>query len=85
VILAFYLGVGFAVTVFLLRSPQQVNEPLLAASIILVMRPWRPAVEHLILLGLFGVMVAELCLQGDQKIPFTCSWLPGKSKFHIAF
>ncbi|HEY1948810.1 MAG TPA: serine hydrolase domain-containing protein [Bryobacteraceae bacterium] len=145
VILAFYLGVGFAVSACLLRSPQQWSEPLLAASIILMglwvvgmravfslpldlsanwifrmtpMRagadcvtarrrslwllsvapawvgsavvflatlPWRPAVEHLILLGLFGVMVAELCLQGDQKIPFTCSWLPGKSKFHIAF
>jgi hypothetical protein len=56
-----------------------------SAIVFLVIRPWRPAVGHLILLGLFGVMVAELCLQGDQKIPFTCSWLPGKSKFHIAF
>jgi CubicO group peptidase (beta-lactamase class C family) len=159
VILAFYLGIGFAVTVFLLQSPmaqeisnttvidpwRQVSMPLLAASIILMgfwvvgmravfslpldlpanwifrmtpvragsncvtalrrslwmlsvapawvgsaavfltMWPWRPAVGHLILLGLLGVTLTELCLQGNQKIPFTCSWLPGKSNFHIAF
>ncbi len=158
-ILAFYLGIGFAVTVLLLKSPiareisnttasdpwHEVSVPLLAASLILMgfwvvgmravfslpldlpanwifrmmplragsncvaaMRrslwvlsvgpawgssavvfltlwPWRAALGHLILLGLVGVTVAEFCLQGDQKIPFTCSWLPGKSNFHIAF
>jgi hypothetical protein len=159
VILAFYLGIGFAVTVFLLRSPiakeitnttvvdpwRQVSVPLPAASIILMgfwvvgMRavfslpldlpanwifrisplragsncvtairrslwmlsvapacassaavflalwPWRAAVGHLILLALLGAAIAEFCLQGTQKIPFTCSWLPGKSNFHITF
>jgi len=34
---------------------------------------------------LFGAILAELCLQGIQKIPFTCSYLPGKSNFHITF
>ncbi len=29
--------------------------------------------------------IAELCLHGFQKIPFTCSYLPGKSNFHITF
>ncbi len=29
--------------------------------------------------------MVEFCLQGSQKIPFTCSWLPGKSNFHITF
>lgn len=159
VILAFYLGTGFAATIFLLKSPfarlvsnttvidtwHQVSAPLPAASIILVgfwvvgMRavfslpldlpanwifriagvragsncvtarrrslwmlsavpalaisaiaflalwPWREAVEHLILLALLAVTIVEFCLQGSQKIPFTCSWLPGKSNFHITF
>jgi hypothetical protein len=30
-------------------------------------------------------MLAYLCLHGFQKIPFTCSYLPGKSQFHMAF
>ncbi len=159
VIFAFYLGVGFAATVFLLRSPiakelsettaidawHQASVPLLAASIILMgfwvvgmrsvfslpldlpanwifritpvragsncvaaMRrslwmlsvapawtssavvlltlwPWRAAVGHLLLLGVFGATIAEICLSGSQKIPFTCSWLPGKANFHISF
>ncbi|MBV8896604.1 MAG: beta-lactamase family protein [Acidobacteriaceae bacterium] len=158
-ILAFYLGVGFSATVFLLKSPlarqltrmtvirpwHEHSVPLLAASIILIsfwtlgmrsvfslpldlranwifrmtpvcsgsdcvkaMRlslwilslapawftsavvlltlwPLRPAIEHLVLLALFGITLAEFCLMGTLKIPFTCSWLPGKSKFHIAF
>jgi hypothetical protein len=29
--------------------------------------------------------VADLCLLGFRKIPFTCSYLPGKSRFHMAF
>jgi hypothetical protein len=159
VILAFYLGIGFGATVFLLKSPiakeisnapvtdlwRQVSVPLLAASIVLMgfwvvgmravfslpvelpanwifrmvplragskcvsgMRrslwvlavapawatsaivflsfwPLRAAVTHLVLLALLGLTIAELCLHGSQKIPFTCSWLPGKSNLHIAF
>jgi hypothetical protein len=41
--------------------------------------------EHLVLLALFGLTITELSPQGNQKIPFTCSWLPGKSNLHIAF
>lgn len=35
--------------------------------------------------GLQGVQPAmsEICLAGPLKIPFTCSWLPGKSSLHI--
>jgi len=47
--------------------------------------PWRIAAGHLVLLALIGMIVAELWLYGFQKIPFTCSWQPGKSKFNIAF
>ena len=45
----------------------------------------RPALSHLVVLGLFGSAMAWLSLHGFQKIPFTCSWLPGKSFFHMAF
>jgi hypothetical protein len=31
------------------------------------------------------VIFAELCLNGFQKIPFTCSYLPGKSNVHMVF
>jgi hypothetical protein len=47
--------------------------------------PPRPAVEHLAILMLLGITLAELCLYGFQKIPFTCSYLPGKSNLHITF
>jgi hypothetical protein len=29
--------------------------------------------------------LAELCLDGKQKIPFTCSYLPGKTNFRLTF
>jgi hypothetical protein len=32
---------------------------------------------------LLGTAVAELCLRGTQKLPFTCSYLPGKSNFNV--
>jgi CubicO group peptidase (beta-lactamase class C family) len=160
VILAFYLGVGLAITIYLLKGStealqssvssapdvwQYLSTPLLAASFVIMgcwivgtravfslpldlranwifrvlplgggpaclkarrralfalsvapvfaisalvffsLTPWRTAVNHLIVLGLFATILAELCLMGDQKIPFTCSYLPGKSKLHIAF
>jgi len=47
--------------------------------------PWQGAAGHLAVLGLTGMIMAEFCLQGTQKIPFTCSYLPGKSNFHVTF
>jgi hypothetical protein len=47
-------------------------------------RGW-PALGHLGMLALLGVLVVELCLQTFQKIPFTCSYLPGKGNLHFAF
>ena len=159
VVLAFYLGIGFACTIFFLKSPvarqisspstadpwHQPGMPLLAVSILLMgfcvlgirvvfslpldlranwifriaplqagaeclvarrrsllvlsvlplwlgsaalflsIWPWRAALGHLVVLALLGVILSELCLAGAQKIPFTCSWLPGKSNFHITF
>ena len=39
---------------------------------------------HLAVLGLLGAIFAEMCLLSFRKIPFTCSYLPGKSYFHMA-
>lgn len=58
---------------------------LISAAVFLVCWPWQAAIEHLVLLALLGLIITELCLLGNQKIPFTCSWLPGKSNLHIAF
>ena len=30
-------------------------------------------------------MVADVCLHGFRKMPFTCSYLPGKSQVHMVF
>jgi hypothetical protein len=55
----------------------------LCGSLMVAIWPWRPALQHLVVLVLLGTTVGELCLGGTVKIPFTCSWLPGKSSFHI--
>jgi hypothetical protein len=47
--------------------------------------PWRAAAAHLLILGLLGAITAEICLLGFQKIPFTCSYLPGKTNIHVTF
>jgi hypothetical protein len=150
VILAFYLGIGFAFTIFLMKAPangpqQDAVTPLLAASILMMalavagtrvvfampldlranwifritgllrgpeslaagrrallllsvapvwltsaalclrLWPWRQAAGHLMVLGLLGMLLADLCLYGFRKIPFTCSYLPGKSQVHMVF
>jgi len=54
-----------------------------SAAVFLWMWPWRPAVGHLAVLGLLGAIVAELCLRNFHKIPFTCSYLPGRSYAHM--
>ncbi len=54
-----------------------------AAALLLSVWPWQTAVKHVVVLALLGSVVAELCLHGTQKLPFTCSYLPGKSNFNI--
>jgi hypothetical protein len=56
-----------------------------SAALFLTIWPWREAVGHLVALSLLGLAVAEACLLGFQKIPFTCSYLPGKSRIHLKF
>jgi len=55
-----------------------------AGVIYLWLGPWRPVLQHLLVLALLGVILCELCLQNFQKIPFTCSYLPGKTRMHMA-
>ncbi len=50
----------------------------------LSMWPWRMAVAHLLAFGLMGAVVVESCLYRFRKIPFTCSWLPGKANILFA-
>jgi hypothetical protein len=54
------------------------------AALLFCLWPWREAAQHTVILGLVGVIVAELCLVSFRKIPFTCSYLPGKSHWHMA-
>ncbi len=46
--------------------------------------PRHMAAGQLALLTFFALAVMELCLRKFEKIPFTCSYLPGKSQLHIA-
>ena len=54
------------------------------AVVLLWFWPWRQAAEHLLILGLLGSLLADAFLKDFQKIPFTCSYLPGK-KVHLVF
>jgi CubicO group peptidase (beta-lactamase class C family) len=49
------------------------------------MLPARLAIGHAVVLGLLGMVAAEIALNGPVKIPFTCSYLPGKSNLHVTF
>jgi hypothetical protein len=55
-----------------------------SATLFLVLWPWQAAVGHLAVIGLFGIALTEWCLSSFHKIPFTCSYLPGKSQAHMA-
>jgi len=54
-----------------------------AAALLFSVWPWQAAAKHFVVLVLLGTAVAELCLRGTQKLPFTCSYLPGKSNFNV--
>jgi hypothetical protein len=61
--------------------------PVLAASAALLLWfwPWTAVAEHLLVLGLLGSLLADISLRSFRKIPFTCSYLPGKAKVHMVF
>jgi CubicO group peptidase (beta-lactamase class C family) len=58
---------------------------LVAGAMLFSIWPWQVAAKHVAALLLLGSILAELALHGMQKLPFTCSYLPGKSNFNITF
>jgi hypothetical protein len=58
---------------------------LVSALLGLLYRPLPQVAEHLVLLALLGFILADLNLLGFYKVPFTCSYLPGKSNIQFSF
>jgi hypothetical protein len=162
IVLAFYLGIGFALTILILKSPtvehqlpdapasdvkSELLAPLLAASIVMLcfsiigtrivfampkdlranwifricrsddhllssvqaaqrrslvflsaapvwlataaiafyQWPIQAVIGHLLVLALLASILSDICIYSLHKIPFTCSYLPGKSRVHMAF
>jgi CubicO group peptidase (beta-lactamase class C family) len=57
----------------------------LSATVLFSLWPWRPAAAHLAVLAFVGIVLAEFSFDSVQRIPFTCSYLPGKSNMHVTF
>ena len=58
---------------------------LTAAGLALCYRPWNQTLEHLLILALAGSIMTDAALFGVSKIPFACSYLPGKSNVQYIF
>jgi len=81
-----------------IRPPAQyltaIRRPLFVLAVVPLWLAWagvffwawppREAVQHLVILALWGAFLGYLSLHGFQKIPFTCSYLPGKSRVQLA-
>jgi hypothetical protein len=48
-------------------------------------RPWQQVAAHLAIFTLFGMLFVELALIRFDKVPFTCSYLPGKANVQVIF
>jgi hypothetical protein len=58
---------------------------LISACLSFSFRPWHQVAAHLAVLALLGWILAEINLIGFYKVPFTCSYLPGKSNIQFVF
>ena len=56
---------------------------IVSASLAFALWPFQRAAEHVALLVAVGVLLVETSLHGFRKIPFTCSYLPGKANLKI--
>ncbi len=54
-----------------------------AAIVYLSIWPGRPALEHMLVLVLAGLLITDLSMHQFRKIPFACSWLPGGPQFRL--
>ncbi len=61
--------------------------PLLSIAGITYLSIWpnRAGLEHLLVLLMLAVLLAESLLRRFRKIPFACSYLPGKSNLKLKF
>ncbi len=55
------------------------------AAVFSAIWPWKLAAPHLVCLGLFGIILCELAIYRFHKVPFTCSYLPGKGNVQFGF
>jgi hypothetical protein len=58
---------------------------VIIASFLPFASPPRPALGHFWVMFCLGILLVEVCLFTFHKIPFTCSYLPGKGSIHFAF
>jgi hypothetical protein len=58
---------------------------LCVALLSLCFRPSLESAAHLVVLALVGSILADIGLIGTSKIPFACSYLPGKSNVQYMF
>jgi hypothetical protein len=58
---------------------------MLSAPVYFAVWPWVKAAEHIAFLTAFGLLIIELALTGFAKVPFTCSYLPGRANLKIMF
>ena len=59
--------------------------PLLVACAALFLAIWPadPALRHVMVLAVAGMVMVQFSLHGFRKIPFACSYLPGKANLHV--
>jgi hypothetical protein len=58
---------------------------LTSAALSLPLRPLHQVTAHLVVLAVLGWGFVELSLIGFHKVPFTCSYLPGKVHVQVLF
>jgi hypothetical protein len=58
---------------------------VVAALLSLNYRPRLHVAQHLGILAIFGCLIVEFALLNFDKVPFTCSYLPGKSNIQTIF
>ncbi|HEY2471795.1 MAG TPA: hypothetical protein VGI45_28675 [Terracidiphilus sp.] len=61
--------------------------PMMVTAVLLSLnyRPRLHVAQHLGILAIFGCLLVELALINFDKVPFTCSYLPGKSNIQTVF
>lgn len=58
---------------------------IVATLLSLPLRPLHQVAGHIVILALIGWIFVELSLIGFYKVPFTCSYLPGKVHVQVVF